>query len=452
MTDCASPDVIVIGAGFAGLTTARELVRAGQKVLLLEARDRVGGRVHSIEMAGLRLDIGGRYLGRGQTEALALAKEFDVTFYPPQVDGQMLQSLNGRIVSIDDEFSGLISKEVGEEYERVAEQLEEMAQTLPAHESWNAPNALDWDSMTAEAWVRAHTQHPETVELLRGICIGLVSAEMYEVSFLALLWYIRTSDGMYNAVDFENGLLKHLVKGSMHQLSMRLAESLADQLKLNSPVFRIEQDEQGVRVLSDSGTYTASHVIVAISPMLAGRITYAPALSPMRDTLMQKFAHGRLASILVAYERPFWCERGLSGMVSGDADSWATNVLHVTPPGQPHGVLSCFVEPSKIVQFAAFTDDERKALILRDLVRYFGDEAATPIAYAEVNWTTETYTRGGYGWSLPPGALTMFGHTLRKPEGRVHWAGTETAEMFAGYIEGAIRSGKRAAHEILEKS
>lgn len=452
MTDGTSPDVIVVGAGFAGLTAARELVNAGQKVLLLEARDRIGGRVHSIEMAGLRLDIGGRYLGRGQTESLTLAKEFDVTLYPPQVDGHMLQSLNGRIVAIDDEFSGLISKEASEEYECIAEQLEEMAQTLPSDEPWNAPNAFAWDSMTAEAWVRAHTQHPETVEVLRGICIGLVSAEMYEVSLLALLWYIRTSNGMYNAVDFENGLLMHLMKGSMHQLSTRLAESLADQLKLNSPIFRIEQDEQGVRVFSDSRTYTASHAIVAIPPMLAGRITYAPALTPMRDMLMQKFALGRLASILVVYERPFWRERGLSGMASGDADSWVTNVLHVTPPDQPHGVLSCFVEPGKTTQFAAFTYDERKALILRDLVRYFGDEATTPIAYAEVNWTTETYTRGGYGWSLPPGALTMFGPTLRKPEGRIHWAGTETAEMFAGYIEGAIRSGKCAAKEILEKS
>ncbi len=442
-------DVVVVGAGFAGLTAARALKRAGRTVRLLEARGRVGGRVHSVALDDLRLDLGGRYLGGNQTHVRALATELDVSLYSPDIDGAAIIERDGEARALDGDPEELLPAAVREEYRCLVAELEEMALTLPVGRPWDAPRAAKWDTQTLESFVRSRSKHAEVLAEVHGWSVGLVAAEPSEVSLLSFLWYVRTSEGMANAVDSETGLLSFAVAGSMHQLATRLADELIAELSLNTPVRRIEQGSHSVIVTGDGGVWRAERVVVALPPVLAARIVYEPALPAAREMLMQKFALGRLSSIVVVYDEPFWKRAGLSGMAVGGRDRWAANVLNVTPPDTLRGALSCFVEPGKAARFADLTADERRSAILCDLTAYFGDQAAHPIGYVEANWVADPYTRGGYGWSLPPRTLTMFGPALREPHGRVHFAGTETSERFAGYIDGAIRSGERAARDLL---
>ena len=442
-------DVVIIGAGFAGLSAANKLIDSGQSVTVLEARNRVGGRTHSVVMNGCQLDLGGRYFGGNQSRVLALAEQMGIQTYPPKVNGAILQETESGLLQLEDDPISLLSPAIQEEHEKLLEKVEAMAATLPADRPWAAAAAREWDSQTLESFIRSESSSPEILESFYGWSIGLVSAEPSEVSLLAFLWYVCTSEGMANAVDMESGLLMRLAQGSTHQIAVKLAEQLGDCIKLNSEVLEVAQDQDCVHIRSTGGNFDAKRVIVAIPPNLVRQITFRPALSSGRDQLLQKFSLGRLASATVMYEQPFWEEDGLSGMATGGVSAWASHVLNVTPPDQPHGVLSCFISPARAVEFASYQASEAKQLVIDDLVRYFGEKARHPIAYDSVNWVAEPHTRGGYGWSLPPGALTSFGEYLRQPEGHVHFAGTETAELFAGYIEGAIRSGERASSEIL---
>ncbi len=443
-------DVVVIGAGFSGLTAARALKRAGLTVALLEARDRVGGRVDSREISGMRLDIGGRYLGGNQTRALSLAAELGIPLYSHQMTGASLIERDGTMHVVDDDPVTLMSDKAQDEYQRIVTELEASAGAIDPERPWDAAQAAIWDSQTLESFVRTQTDNPDVLREMRGWSVGLVAAEPTEVSLLAFLWYIRTSEGMANAVDFESGLLSKLVCGSAHQLATRMAEGLRDELVLNMPVRRIRADAGSIVVSCDRGEYRADDVIVALPPGLAGRIVYEPALPTRHEQLMQNFTLGRLSSALVVYENPFWAESDLSGMAAGDSDRWAANVLNATPPGVAYGALSCYVEPAKAKEFSAFTDAKRKRLIVNDLRAYFGDRASDPVAYFDAHWAVDPYTVGGYGWSLPPGTLTTFGAALGRAHGRIRFAGTETASLFAGYIEGAIRSGERAAYEVVD--
>ena len=206
-------DAIVVGAGFAGLSAARKLVDAGLSVVVLEARERVGGRTHSVNMNGIRLDLGGRYLGRNQSYVLALAQQMGVKTYAPRIDGATLQEPESGLLRLNDDPVSMLPPAVQEEYEQLCAQLEQMAATLPAERPWAAANAQEWDSQTLESFIRSQSTSPEILESFHGWSVGLLSAEPREISLLAFLWYVRTSEGMANAVDLKNGLLMRLVEG-----------------------------------------------------------------------------------------------------------------------------------------------------------------------------------------------------------------------------------------------
>ena len=192
----------------------------------------------------------------------------------------------------------------------------------------------------------------------------------------------------------------------------------------------------------------ARRVIVSIPPVLAGRIAYDPVLPARRDQLTQKMPAGSVIKINAIYDEPFWRADGLSGQVAGDRSPIKFTFDNSPPSGRP-GVIVCFLEGGAARVFGRLEVAERRRAVLASLAGYLGPRAAQPVDYVEQDWSAEEWTRGCYGAHMPPGALTQFGPVLREPVGRVHWAGTETATEWSGYMDGALTSGERAAAEVL---
>ena len=246
-------------------------------------------------------------------------------------------------------------------------------------------------------------------------------------------------------MDVEDGILDAKFKGGMHQIAAKLAAELGDRVILSAPVSHVEQNDSGVTVTSAKGTFHAKHLIIAVPPGTVERISFEPHLPAMRDGLHQRMPMGNIVKINIAYERPFWRDAGFSGQVVTDDDTLGI-VMDDTQETGP-AVLICFIEGRHALALSALGRDERRARTIASLIRFFGPEAENPLGYDDNDWSLEPFTHGYVG-TMPPGALTRFGPALREPVGRIHWAGTETSTEWAGHIEGAVRSGIRAAKEV----
>lgn len=441
MTDV---DVVVVGAGFAGLSAAHRLVEAGRSVAVLEARDRVGGRTLSVETSGAVVDAGGQWVGPTQDRLYGLAEEMGVAVFPQWTDGDPVVVDGGRGM-VADESLPWPDEDLAAEAALVA-QIDELAASIPTDAPWSAPKAMEWDSTTAAQWIRATADTPGGADIIETVVKNVFATEAANLSLLHFLFYIGAGGGWQSVVGLEDGAQKHRFRGGVQLVAVRLADRLGDVVRLGWPVRRITQDDAGVEVSGDAGTVTAERVIVAIPPTLAGRIAYEPALPPDRDLLTQRMPAGTVIKFHVVYDTPWWRERGLSGIVqSTDADVRIT--LDGTPEEGSPGVITGFLEGAEAIEARRLPAGERRGRVLDVLVAAFGDRAADPLDFVELDWAAEEWTRGCYGAHLPPGAWTQHGPALREPVGRIHWAGTETATRWMGYIDGAIESGHRAATE-----
>ncbi len=236
--------------------------------------------------------------------------------------------------------------------------------------------------------------------------------------------------------------------GGAQQVAERVAAALGERLIRNTPIHTITQDDAGVRVVGDGLVVTAQQAIIALPPTLAGRLRYQPPLPGLRDQLTQRLPMGTVIKTQCLYPTPFWRAAGLTGQASSDSGAVRVTFDNTPPSGAP-GVLLGFIEGDEGRAWGQRTADERRAATLDCLARYFGDEARNPIEYVEQSWAEEEYTRGCYAGYMPPGVWSQFGPALRAPIGRLHWAGTETATIWNGYMDGAVQSGERAAAEAL---
>lgn len=446
----AVSDVIVIGAGIAGLTAADRLHRAGRDVLVLEARERVGGRLLNHELPdGLGIvEVGGQWLGPTQHRALALARRLGLELHPTHTDGDNLLEQDGvlhRYRGDIPRISPAVLADVGQAQVR----LNRMARRVPTQAPWRAPRADRWDARTFEDWIGRNLVTATGRELLRLGCAAVWACEPRDVSLLHVLFYTRSAGRFEDLIGTRGGAQQDRIVGGSQLLATRLREELPERaVLLRAPVSRIEQDGGAVEVTSELGVHRARTVIVALSPALAGRITYRPLLPAARDQLTQRTPNGSVIKCMAVYDRPFWREQGLSGQAASLTGP-ARVLFDNSPHGSRAGVLLGFLEGKEARALSAVPDAERRAAVLEGFARVFGPRAAMPVHYVDRDWSSEEYTRGCYGGHLPPGTWTAFGAALTAPVGRIHWAGTETATTWSGYIDGAIESGERAADAVL---
>jgi monoamine oxidase len=442
-------DVVVVGAGLAGLVAARRLLAARRDVLVLEARDRVGGRTVNASIgAGKVVEMGGEWVGPGQDRLLALAGELGIETFPTYHEGRNLLELRGRIRR----YKGTIPRlapHVVFDVNRALRKLNRAARRVSAEAPWEAPGAAELDSQTMATWVRKVTRTKKArglLEVAAGTVMGTGTAQL---SLLWMLSYVSAAGSFEALIDVEGGAQQDRFVGGSARLSRRLAEAIGDAVVLASPVRRIDQDGAGIEVFADRLRARAQRAVVAIPPPLAGRIAFIPPLGGRRDQLTQRMAHGALTKCAAVYAEPFWRERGLSGQAVSDRGPVSTTFDN-SPPGGSPGVLLGFISGAEAIRHARRPPSERRRLVLESFDRLFGAEAAHPGIYLETAWAEEEWSRGGPVCSFSPGALADYGEALRRPAGRVHWAGAETATVWCGYMEGAVRSGERAAEEVLD--
>ena len=228
----------------------------------------------------------------------------------------------------------------------------------------------------------------------------------------------------------------------------RSPQALGNRVFLANPVREIRLTKRHARVVTDSRVFDAKRVIVAVPPALAAAIHYEPKLPTRRAQLLQRMPMGSLMKIEAIYERPFWRHAGLSG-ISLLEDGPVRSTFDNTPPSGHPGVILGFVGGSHSRSWPLRDPGERRAAVLANLASVVGPKALHPIDYFEVDWPGEEWSRGGPVAFLPPGVLLDFGSALREPVDRIHWAGTETATFWNGYMEGAAQSGARAAKEVI---
>lgn len=439
-------DVIVVGAGFAGLTAARALRKAGRSVVVLEADDRVGGRTKAGRVAGETVDMGGQWVGPTQTRLLALASEMGVRTYDQHATGDHIIEIAGYRQTYEGE-TPMLEPASMPEFAEVFERIEGLARQTPMPRPWDSPDASRWDSQTVESWLQANVRSAAVQSVLRVLTRAVFSAETSQISFLYFLAYASAAGGLGALISTRGGAQERLFEGGAWQLAARMAADLGSSVVLNAPVIAIAQDETGVTVSTAQGDRRGRTVVVTAPPPMASRIAYMPAMPATRDGLSQRMPMGCVIKVHIAYSAPFWRAKGLSGLVLSDSTEFGPWLDH-SPPKGSGGALVGFYDGGPAQRWADRTPAERRAQALGDIARYFGDAALSPLDYQEEVWTRTAFHRGGYVCSPGPGVLTAFGPALAEPVGRIHWAGTETADAWMGYIDGAIRSGERVAREV----
>ena len=451
-------DVVVVGAGLSGLQAATDVAAKGRSVIVVEARDRVGGRTLNHHLGGGKVvEIGGQWVGPTQTKLLALADELGIKTFKTYNEGNYIYYRNGTKTPY--QANGPLGA-VPPDPEGVADafsailKMNQMASTLDVNAPWKAANAQEWDSQTFETWKLANAQTPNGQFLLDLGIEAVWAAEPRDVSLLHVLFYIASATDGKAAPDFQRlintagGAQESRFVGGSQGVSLALAKRLGKRVVLSAPVRRIVQHKTSVDVITDRGTFSARQVIVTGPPAVTAYIDYSPQLPTQRAQLLQRFPQGNAIKCEAFYDKPFWRDAGLAGQVTSDAEPVRVTFDNSPPDGSP-GIMLGFIEGAFARKWSKKSKAERKAAVLKNFATYFGDQALKPNAYVEKDWSSEMWTRGCYVGFTPPGVLLDFGEAIRAPVGRIKWAGAETSTYWNGYMDGALRSGSRAADEAL---
>ncbi|QIN85226.1 NAD(P)-binding protein [Rubrobacter tropicus] len=440
---------MVVGAGLAGLVAARELGAAGAEVIVVEAQDRVGGRTWTRRVGGVPVEMGGQWIGPAQPYVNALARELGVETFPTEVPGRTVFYEGGsRSEYEEDEAVPFREPDAASEVREAFEALDGLAKEVPAGAPWTAGRAAEWDGQTLETWKLRHARSRGARFYIDLAVQSLYACEPRDISLLGVLSDVAASGGSGGLFEIEASAEESRFVGGAQELSVRVAEGLEGRVVLSSPVRRISQEHDGVLVESDAVSIRAGAVVVAVPPVLRGRIEYEPALPAAQDGLSQRMPMGAVIKCHAVYDVPFWRGMGLSGRAEGDTGPCRVTCDNTTP-GEDAGVLTGFILGADARLWGQESADEREAAVLECFARYFGEEALHPRGYAECDWGAEVHARGGYAGVPVPGFFLDHGFALQEPVGRVHWAGTETASEWNGYMEGAVGSGLRAAREVL---
>lgn len=443
-------DVVVIGAGLAGLTAARELTRRGLDTVVLEGRDRVGGRTKPATLAGVPIDLGASFVGPTQDAVLALAAELGCPTTPTYSEGANLIRWRGAVR----QYHGTIPKlgllgllDIG----RIQWQFERMAGGVSITAPWTAAKAAKLDGLSLGGWLRSIRASATSRDLMTIMARVTWGAEPDEVSLLHAVRYVKTSGGLDRMLDVAGGAQQDHFPGGTHEMSARMAAELGERVRLGAIVSRIEWSDDAVAVSSSNGVVEARRAILAIAPAQRLDIDIAPAPPIEYQQLAQRWPLGALTKSYAAYPTPFWRAKGLSGQaLSDEGPVFITFDVSPGPDdsgGDGPGILLGFTDAR---HFDRLDPAQRREQALSCFAALFGEQALRPLDFTDQRWGAEEFAPGGPTAAVPPGSWTQFGPLLRRPVGPLHWAGTETADEWTGFMDGAVRSGQRAAAEVAQ--
>lgn len=443
-------DVIIVGAGLSGLIAARDVQRAGLQPLILEASERVGGRILTENFDGLPFELGAQWIGDTHHRMFALADELGVTTYPQYDEGETSYEIAGTGVLRQSEFHSRFGGDlVG--LQELLHTLDQLAATVPPDAPWTAPRADEWDAITAGAWIDTQGLAPAARTLFEICAVGILAVPTVEVSFLHLLYTIQTCGVTAELfAESEGGAQTTRFVGGTSEIPRRLAAILEEFIVLDSPVQSIDYTADRVVVSCRGGLVAhGRRVIVALAPTLAGRIMYDPPLPGVRDQLTQRTPQASAMKAFFVYDEPFWRADGLNGQLISDLGP-ARMSNDTCLPDDDRGVILAFLEGEQARTCGRWPEAERRMALTDLLVRHFGSKAAKPSYYIDGEWADRPWTRGCYNANMGPLVWTNFGHALSARVGPIHWASTETATYWSAYMEGAVEAAQRAAQEVIE--
>ena len=440
-------DVVIVGAGLAGLAAARALSDR-HDVVVVEARNRVGGRTVGHTFAnGVTVEMGGQWIGPAHGELLGLVAGLGLETFPTYDQGDGFTIVDGERPRWEDGSLGLpaaAEAEIG----RLHGVIDQMAQDVPLDAPWRAPNVSELDRQTVESWLVQATTDPIARRYVRVVTAAVFAAETHQLPLLWFLFYARSGGSLDALIATSGGAQELRVVGGSHRVAEAMAAPLPPgSLILDAPVDRVRQTDDAVVVGYPGGEVAARQAIVTLPPALAGRIAYTPALPADRDSLTRAFPMGSVIKFQVLYDEPWWRVQGFSGQVLSFDDPISATFDN-SPPDGGSGVLLAFAEADHARRIANLDERQRRESVMDCLLRFFGPPPADPLGFAELDWSTEEFTRGCYGGRPAAGVLSSFGHALREPVGRIRWAGAETSPTSCGYMDGAVRSGLQAAAEV----
>jgi len=442
-------DVVVVGAGLSGLCAARKLRAQGASVVVVEARDRVGGRTFTQQIGNSSFDLGGQWIGPEQKRVHALVDQLGLETARTHTDGKKVLEVEGKVSTYKRSITSMSVPNLIQ-LTGVLSYVNRVRKRVSPSSPMSAEGATALDGETLETWRSRVVKSAKITAVIDAAVRSIFGAEARDISALYFLMYINAGGGMLNLTEAQGGAQQDWIVGGAQALALALAKDLGDSVVLATPVRKLVQTSEGIDAVSESGTIGARYAVVAIPPTLAGRIEYEPSVSVSRDQLTQRFSMGAAVKVVVTYERAFWRDAGFSGEVVS-AEGPLSVVYDSTSHDGRQPALLGLVVGSQARQWSSQPLADRQRRVTGALARYFGDAANSFSDYRELDWGMEAWSRGGPAAALPPGVLTHSFANLRKPEGRIHWAGTETATEWIGYMEGAIQSGERAADEILRR-
>lgn len=439
-------DVVIVGAGIAGLTAARKLTDSGFSVAVLEARDRVGGRTESREYAGAKFDVGGQWIGPAQKRMLALVDELGIETFPTYHHGESVVLVDGKRSTYRGDipklnpFTLLALQNAASGTNRLAKRVNVAHPEL-------TPKAAKLDAQTLATWRRRNVPSKAGQAILDAGLRVVFGADPSEISMLWALYYISQSNTVDELIGIEGCAQETRFVHGAQTVSLKLAEQLGDRVKLSQPVRAIRQTSESVTVVTDSAEWRCKRVVVALAPTMTAGIAHSPDLPSQRAQLVQRMPMGATTKCLAIYDRAFWREAGLSGEAVMTSGPLAVAFDNTSADGKVPALLG-FSVGALARDLAKLSPEARREAVLDSLAACFGPQARNPVEYHEKNWQEDPWSQGCPTGNFGPGTLLQFASALSAPVGRVHWAGTETASEFCGFMEGAVESAERAVAEV----
>lgn len=450
-------DVVIIGAGAAGLTAAHELKKAGLSVAVLEARDRVGGRLWTEVIDGAMLEIGGQWVSPDQQALIDTVAELGLETFSRYREGD---SVYVGPDGVAHRFTGEmfpVSPETEQAIAEITERLDAMVAEIDPDRPWAHEKAAEWDSVSWDAWLRTQTDDDEAVRNLAfATGSAMLTKPTHSFSLLQSL-LMAASAGSYSHLVDADFILDKRVVGGLQQVPLLLAERLGEDVFLNQPVRTLEwaastsSGTGGVTATAEGVTVHARHAVLALAPVLYNRISFVPPMPRLQHQMHQHLSMGFVIKVHAVYDRPFWREQGLSGTAFSPYEL-SHEAYDNTNHEDERGTLVGFVSDQHADDVFQLSADERKERILDSLSHYYGPEAKNPVVYYESDWGSEEWTRGAYAASFDLGGLHRYGPELRTPVGPIRFACSDLAGAGYQHVDGAIRMGRLVARQILEEN